>query len=121
MRLTMADFDYFFISPHAVAQFQQRIAPLSYAAALQVIQEGIQSATNVRQLPDGLTWRVRTRRPFPFEFRAFVVFDLERGHLVVTTITRGDGSVTRKKRRRAKQSRVQANDARDSREAENHE
>jgi hypothetical protein len=117
----MDDSDYFFISPHAVAQFQRRIAPLSYAAASQVIREGIQSATNVRQLPDGLTWRVRTRRPFPFEFRAFVVFDLERGHHVVTTITRGDSSVTRKKRRRAKQSRLQNNDSPDKREAENHE
>jgi len=117
----MADFGDFFISPHAVAQFQQRIAPLGRVTAAQVIREGIQLATNVRQLPDGLTWRVRTRRPFPFEFRAFVVFDLERGHFVVTTITRGDGSVTRKKRRRAKQSRVQANEARDNQEAENHE
>ena len=117
----MADFDYFFISPHAVAQFQQRIAPLSCAAAMRVIREGIQSAANVRQLPDALTWRVRTRRPFPFEFRAYCVFDQERGHFVVTTIVRGDGSVTRKKRRRAKQSRVQFNEARGSREDENHE
>jgi hypothetical protein len=117
----MADFGDFFISPHAVAQFQQRIAPLARAAAAQVIREGIELAANVRQLPDGLTWRVRTQRPFPFEFRAFVVFDLERSHFVVTTITRGDGSVTRKKRRRAKQSRVQANEARNYREAEHHE
>lgn len=117
----MADFGHVFISPHAVAQFQRRIAPMSRAAAEQVIREGIQLATNVRRLPDGLTWRVRTRRPFPFEFRAFVVFDLERGHFVVTTITRGDGSVTRKRRRRAKQSCVQANHARDDQEVENHE
>lgn len=99
----MADFGYVFISPHALAQFQRRIAPMSRAAVAQVIREGIQSATNVRQLPDGLTWRVRTRRPFPFEFRAFVVLDLERGHYVVTTIVRGDGSVRRKHRRRAQQ------------------
>ncbi|MGH9938068.1 MAG: hypothetical protein ACREAM_17620, partial [Blastocatellia bacterium] len=105
----MVDFGYVFISPHAVAQFQQRIAPLGSATAAQVIREGIQLATNVRRLPDGLTWRVRTRKPFPFEFRAFVVFDLERGHFVVTTITRGDGSGTRKRRRRAKQARVRAN------------
>ena len=117
----MVDFGDFFISPHAVAQFQQRIAPLRHATAAQVIREGIELATNVRQLPDGLTWRVRTQRPFPFEFRAFVVFDLERDHFVVTTTTRGDGSVARKKRRRAKQSRVQANEPCDKREAENHE
>jgi len=117
----MDDFGYVFISPHAVAQFQQRIAPLTRAIAVQVIREGIQLAANVRRLPDGLTWRVRTRRPFPFEFRAFVVFDLERGHFVVATITRGDGSVTRKRRRRAKQSRVQTNQARENREVKNHE
>jgi hypothetical protein len=117
----MADFGYVFISPHAVAQFQQRIAPLGSATAVKVIREGIQLATNIRRLPDGFTWRVRTRRPFPFEFRAYVVFDLERGHFVVTTITRGDSSGARKKRRRAKQSRVQANEARGDREAENHE
>jgi hypothetical protein len=99
----MADFDYVFISPHAVAQFQRRIAPMSRAAAARLIREGIQSATNVRRLPDGLTWRVKTRRPFPFEFRAFVVYDLERGHFVVTTIVRGDGSVRRKHHRRAQQ------------------
>jgi len=116
----MADFDYVFISPHAVTQFQRRIAPMSRAAAAQFIREGIQLAENVRQLTDGLTWRVRTRRPFPFEFRAFVVLDLERGHFVVTTITRGDGSVTRK-RRRAKQSRVRANESGDDQEVENHE
>jgi hypothetical protein len=49
------------------------------------------------------TLRVRTRRPFPFEFRAFCVFDEARGHFVVTTIVRGDGSVRRKHRRRAQQ------------------
>ena len=116
----MADFGYVFISSHAVTQFQRRIAPLSRAAA-QIIQEGIQLATNVRQLPDGLTWRLKTRRPFPFEFRAFVVFDLERGHFVVTTITRGDGSVTRKRRRRAKQSRIKADELSDNQETNNHE
>jgi hypothetical protein len=99
----MADFGYIFISPHAVAQFQRRIAPMSRAAAAQVIREGIQLATNVRRLPDGLTWRLRTRRPFPFEFRAFCVFDEARGHFVVTTIVRGDGSVRRKHRQRAQQ------------------
>ncbi len=109
------------VSVHAIEQFQQRIAPLGHAAALRVIQEGIQLATNVRRLPDGLTWRVRTRRPFPFEFRAFVVFDLERHDFVVTTITRGDSSVTRKRRHRTKQSRIRANDAHDNQGVEIHE
>ncbi|MGH9837076.1 MAG: hypothetical protein ACRD9Y_28950, partial [Blastocatellia bacterium] len=41
------------------------------------------------------------RRPFPFEFRAFCVFDEERGHFVVTTIVRGDSNVKRKHKRKA--------------------
>lgn len=52
-------------------------------------------------LPDESTWRIRTRRPFPFEFRAFCVFDQARGHYVVTTIVRGDSKVARQQKRRA--------------------
>ena len=89
-----------FVTPHAVEQFQKRIAPMDTARAQQMILDGISQATNVRVLPDGTTLRVRTRRPFPFEFRAFCVFDVERGHLVVTTIVRGDSNVTRKHRRK---------------------
>jgi hypothetical protein len=44
--------------------------------------------------------RVRTRRPFPFEFRAYCVFDHERGHFVVTTIVRGGSRATRQHQRR---------------------
>lgn len=68
--------------------------------ARQIILAGIRQATNVRVLPDGETLRVRTQRPFPFEFRAYCVFDVERGHVVVTTIVRGDSNITRKHRRR---------------------
>ena len=89
-----------FISPHAVEQFQQRIAPMDAAKARQMILDGISQATNVRVLPDGMTLRVRTQRPFPFEFRAYCVFDTERGHPVVTTIVRGDSNVKRKRKRR---------------------
>jgi hypothetical protein len=91
----MVEFPSLFITPHAVEQFQQRIAPLRDDRARQVILEGIRQATNIRVLPDGLTWRVRTRRPFPFEFRAFIVFDEERGNYVVTTIVRGDSRAVR--------------------------
>lgn len=90
----------FFVTPHAVAQFQKRIAPLDDEAALRAITDGIRRATNVSVLPDGQTWRVRTKRPFPYGFRAFGVMDQERGHPVVVTILRGDSSVTRKRRRR---------------------
>jgi hypothetical protein len=90
-----------FISTHAVEQFQKRIAPMSAARARQMILAGVSQATDVRVLPDGATLRVRTRRPFPFEFRAYCTFDEERGHPVVTTIVRGDSNVTRKHKRQA--------------------
>jgi len=89
-----------FVTPHAVEQFQQRIAPMDAAKARQMILDGIRQSTNVRTLPDGATLRVRTQRPFPFEFRAYCVFDAERGHPVVTTIVRGDSNITRKHKRR---------------------
>lgn len=89
-----------FVTPHAVEQFQQRIAPMDAAKARQMILDGIRQSTNVRTLPDGATLRVRTQRPFPFEFRAYCVFNAERGHPVVTTIVRGDSNITRKHKRR---------------------
>lgn len=91
-----------FVSPHAISQFQQRIAPVEEVKARRVILAGILQAANVRLLPDGNTLRVRTRRPFPFEFRAYCVFDQERGHFVVTTVVRGDSCVTRKRRRQGR-------------------
>jgi hypothetical protein len=97
----MADFTDLFVTPHAVEQFQQRITPMEVAKARQVILEGIRQATNIRVLPDSFTWRVRTRRPFPFEFRAYVVFDEGRGHFVVTTIVRGDSRAVRDSKRKA--------------------
>lgn len=71
----MLELDELFISPHAVEQFQQRIASMSEAQSRFFIGEGIRRSVNVKLLPDGGPLRVRTRRPFPFEFRAFVVFD----------------------------------------------
>jgi hypothetical protein len=65
-----------------------------------MILDGIHQSTDVRVLPDGATLRVRTRRPFPFEFRSFCTFDVECGHPVVATIMRGNGNVTRKHKRR---------------------
>lgn len=87
------------ISRHAVGQFQQRIAPMEEARARSFIGAGICDAVNLKRLPDGNTLRIRTRRPFPFEFRAFCVYDETRGGWVVTTIVRGDSKVTRKRRR----------------------
>lgn len=89
-----------FVTPHAVEQFQKRIAPMDAGKARQMILDGIRQSTDVRVLPDGATLRVRTRRPFPFEFRAYCTFDVERGHLVVTTVVRGDSNITRKHKRK---------------------
>jgi hypothetical protein len=90
-----------FVTPHAIEQFRQRISPLTDAKARWYIHEGIRLSRNRKLLPDGNTLRIRTRRPFPFEFRAICVFDRERGHWVVTTILHGDSSITRKRKRRA--------------------
>lgn len=96
-----------FVSPHAISQFQQRIAPMEENKARLFILAGVLQATNRKLLPADAnhpeTLRVRTRRPFPFEFRAYCVFDESRGHFVVTTIVRGDGSVRRKHRHRDQQ------------------
>ena len=88
-----------FISPHAVSQFRRRIARLEFAAARESIAEGIRQATNILLLPDGATWRIRTRRPFPYEFRAYCVYDQEFQSFVVATVVRGDSCVMRKWRR----------------------
>ncbi len=96
----MIEADNFFITPHAIEQFQKRIARLSNEQAREVIRVGVSQAANVRVLPDGETLRVRTVKPFPYEFRAYCVFDHERGHRVVTTIVRGDSNVTRGRRRK---------------------
>jgi hypothetical protein len=88
------------ISTHAVEQFQQRIAPMNEARARAFIGAGITQAVNLKLLPDGNTLRIRTRRPFPFEFRAFCVFDEQKQAWVVVTIVRGNSKVTRKQKRK---------------------
>jgi hypothetical protein len=91
----------FFVTSYAAEQFRKRIASMDEAKARQMILVGIRQATNVRVLPDGTTLRVRMQCPFPFEFRAYCTFDMERGHLVVTTVVRDDSKITRKHKRRA--------------------
>lgn len=90
-----------FVSPHAIGQFQNRIAPVDITKARRFIVAGILQATNIKQLPDTGAIRIRTRRPFPFEFRAYCVFDEARGHYVVTTIVRGDSRARRDERRKS--------------------
>lgn len=86
------------VSTHAIEQFQQRIAPLNDAKAMEFILAGIRLSENIRVQPDGCSLRVRTKRPFAFEFRAYCVYDEQRGHFVVTTIVRGDSAITRKRK-----------------------
>ena len=88
------------ISAHATRQFQNRIAPMSDEKAEQFIHDGIRQAVNIKTQPDGTSFRVRTRRPFPFEFRAYCVYDAEKLAYIVTTIVRGNSNVTRKQQRR---------------------
>lgn len=88
------------ISAHAIEQFQNRIAPMSDAKAQAFILDGIRQAENIKIQPDGTSLRVRSRRPFPFEFRAYCVYDAEKLAYVVTTIVRGNSNVTRKQQRR---------------------
>lgn len=90
------------VSDHAVSQFQNRIAPMEEVKARRFIQAGILQASNIKTQPDGTSLRIRTRRPFPFEFRAYCVYDAEKLAYVVTTIVRGNSNVTRKQERKTK-------------------
>jgi hypothetical protein len=90
------------VSEHAVEQFQCRIAALPDHAVRRIILEGVFSAQSIKVLPDGATVRVRTRRPFPYEFRAIVIYDREGQDSVVATVLRGDSQKVRKQRRRKK-------------------
>ena len=89
-----------FVSAHAIQQIQDRIAPMNDEKVEACILAGIRQAVNIRLQPDGLSFRVRTRRPFPFEFRAYCVFDPGKLAYVVTTIVRGNSNVTRKQKRK---------------------
>jgi len=92
------------VSDHAISQFQNRIAAIEDVKARRFIQAGILQAANQKLIPAKgeypETLRVRTRRPFPFEFRAYCVFDPDKLAYVVTTIVKGDSNVTRKQKRK---------------------
>jgi hypothetical protein len=61
----------FFITPHALHRFQQRICPLSESDALAAIIKSLANpAVSAKLQKDGTTVRVRTRTPF--KFRAFI-------------------------------------------------
>ena len=91
------------VSFHAVEQFQARISQLPEKIVREIIEKGVKTTDKVKLLPDGGTLRIRTRRPFPFEFRAIIVFDYEQNCSVITTILKGDSWKIRKQRNRANQ------------------
>lgn len=93
------------ISEHAVEQFRKRIAPMSEERTRFFISEGIRYSMNFKIQPDGTSLRIRTRRPFPFEFRAYCVYDAEKLAYVVTTIVRGNSNVTRKQQRQSEKAK----------------
>ena len=88
------------VSFHAVEQFQARISNLPEKIVHEIILDGVKTTDKVKLLPDGETLRIRTRRPFPFEFRAIVVFDTEQQCPMVVTILKGDSWKVRKQRNR---------------------
>ena len=88
------------VSTHAIEQFQKRIAAMDDHKVRRFILDGIRQAENIKIQPDGVSLRVRTRRPFPFEFRAYCVFDPDKLAYVVTTIVKGESNVTRKQKKK---------------------
>lgn len=64
-----------FVTPHAVRQLRERVAPeLTYEQALGAIIRGLSDgveAGRVRALPNGAGWRVRAKGAYPF--RAVIV------------------------------------------------
>ena len=88
------------VSFHAVEQFQARISILPETVVREIILEGVKTTDKIKLLPDGGTLRIRTRRPFPFEFRALLVYDEELEAPVVATILKGDSWKIRKQRNR---------------------
>lgn len=77
-----------FVTPHAVRQFQARIAHLPYELALAAIIRGLSKPANTRPTSNGRAVRVRVRRPY--QFRAIVrPSQGGQGHLpIVVTILR---------------------------------
>lgn len=55
----------FFVTPHAVQQFQRRIAPLSYEHALAAILHGMAQEPERKKTASGHVY-VRVRRPYAF-------------------------------------------------------
>ncbi len=63
----------YFITPHAVQQFQARVARLEYTECIRVIADALEAAPIERHAVtyNGTAMRVRVRKPF--HFRAIIV------------------------------------------------
>jgi hypothetical protein len=55
----------YFVTPHAVRQFQQRIVPLPYQHALAVILRGLAQDLPIKYTQSGQHY-VRVKRPYSF-------------------------------------------------------
>ena len=77
-----------FVTPHAVRQFQERIAPLPENHALAAIIHSVARPRTVRPTRNGRGFTVRTEAPF--RIRAIVMPPPEPGGLPsVVTVLRG--------------------------------
>lgn len=78
-----------FVTPHAVRQFQSRIAPgLDFERARAAILTGLADFANIRPTPNGQAFRVRVRRPYAFRAIVRPAADGEGALPVVVTILR---------------------------------
>ena len=78
----------FFITPHAVRQFQSRLAPwMSYEEALDVIIRELRGAQDFRATLNGKARYVRTSGEW--QFRAVIVDGTGEARPAVITILRG--------------------------------
>src|SRR5690554_2939776 len=86
-----------FVTPHAVRQFQRRIAPLPYHAALAAIIHGVTAvpAAAWRVTANGAAVCVRVRRPF--QFRALLQAGEGAYPAVVTILKSGKRGANRKR------------------------
>lgn len=77
----------YFVTPHAVKRFRQRIIRgMTYEQALGAIINGLErTRSEPRRLHDGTGWMIRCRRPY--NFRA-VVKPTDEGAPAVVTILR---------------------------------
>lgn len=88
----MIDGEYF-VTPHAVRQFQSRVCALDYAAARAAIIEGLRSYRGTPKHLGGGAVGMRVRRPY--DFRVVVASGRRGGCPAVVTVIQSGTGVTR--------------------------